>query len=107
MLVRTGASLSRFGTVTGITIGTIVVIFRVSIIRIAIRTIAVSIITVGISAAGTGSVVTIGGCAAWCGGRAAEPPRSAAPQATREAKANAGGGEDVRSDQKETGRAAG
>ena len=27
----------------------------------------------------------------WCGGRAAEPPRSAEPQATRDAKASAGG----------------
>ena len=28
----------------------------------------------------------------WCGGGAAEPPRSAEPQATRDAKASAGGG---------------
>ena len=61
----------------------------------------------GIIGASTGTVGITGVGMTRCGGRAAEPPRSAAPQATREAKANAGGGVAVASDQKETGRAAG
>ena len=87
-------------TASGCTIG-------ITIIDISVFTIGISTRTTGIIGAGTGSVRTNGGGVTRCGGRAAEPPRSAAPQATREAKANADGGDDVRSDQKETGRAAG
>ena len=66
-----------------------------------------TIMTVGSIGASTGSDSTNDGGMTCCGRRAAEPPRSAAPQATREAKANAGGGVAAVSDQKETGRAAG
>jgi hypothetical protein len=91
-----------FGTKVAI-IGTIMT----ASVCTTVVTIVFTTITTGSIGASTGSVSTAGDGMTCCGGRAAEPPRSAAPQATRDAKASAGGGAAVASDQKETGRAAG
>ena len=90
LIVRSRETVSKFDTIGCMTVCTFVASIGVTRGRI------------GVTASGTGIATIIGiavgacrtlslGVERSCGGRAAEPPRSAAPQATREAKANGGG----------------
>ena len=84
--LSTRAGVSMLGTIECITVSSMVVIISVDVI-------------------GTSVSIGVGSCRAWCGGRAAEPPRRAAPQATRDAKA--GRAVAARAERREADRAAG
>ena len=90
LIVRSRETVSKFDTFGCMTVCTFGASIGVTRGRIGVTAIGTGIATIiGIA---VGACRTLSsGVERSCGGRAAEPPRSAAPQATREAKANGGG----------------